>query len=48
MPSIDGFVIPVPTARKPHKQQFIDHAQQIDVLFIELGATRIVELGAQA
>jgi len=45
MPSIDGFVIPVPTA---HKQQFIDHAQQIDVLFIELGATRIVELGAQA
>ena len=40
MPYIDGFVIAVPTA---NRQQFIDHAQHFDGLFIELGATRVVE-----
>lgn len=36
----DGFVIAVPTA---HKQKFIDHAQTVDSVFLELGALRIVE-----
>ena len=40
MPYIDGFVIAVPTA---NKQQFIAHANQADSLFIEHGATRVVE-----
>ncbi|CAO3450274.1 Protein of unknown function DUF1428 [Azospirillum argentinense] len=40
MAYIDGFVIAVPTA---NKQAFIDHANKIDVLFKELGATRIIE-----
>jgi uncharacterized protein YbaA (DUF1428 family) len=40
MSYIDGFVIAVPTA---NKQQFIDHARQFDAMFIELGATRILE-----
>jgi uncharacterized protein YbaA (DUF1428 family) len=40
MAYIDGFVIPVPAA---NRQKFIDHAQSIDGLFIELGAMRIVE-----
>jgi uncharacterized protein YbaA (DUF1428 family) len=40
MSYIDGFVIAVPTA---NKQQFIDHAKLFDVLFIEMGATRILE-----
>lgn len=40
MSYIDGFVIAVPTA---NKQKFIDHAKQFDALFIELGATRILE-----
>lgn len=37
---IDGFVIAVPTA---HKQKFIDHAKHADNVFIDLGATRILE-----
>jgi uncharacterized protein YbaA (DUF1428 family) len=37
---IDGFVIAVPTA---NKQKFIDHARQGDSVFIDLGATRVVE-----
>jgi len=37
---IDGFVIAVPTA---NKQKFIDHATQGDSVFIDLGATRVVE-----
>ena len=37
---IDGFVIPVPTDRKA---DFIEHARLVDTMFIELGATRIVE-----
>ena len=40
MPCIDGFVIAVPTA---NKQAFIDHARHFDALFLELGATRVIE-----
>jgi uncharacterized protein YbaA (DUF1428 family) len=40
MSYIDGFVIAVPTA---NKQKFIDHAKMADPVFIELGATRILE-----
>ncbi|QIE46712.1 DUF1428 domain-containing protein [Pseudohalocynthiibacter aestuariivivens] len=40
MSYIDGFVIAVPTA---NKQKFIDHAKQGDSVFIDLGATRVVE-----
>ena len=40
MPYIDGFVIAVPTA---NKQKFIEHAQHFDALFLELGATRVIE-----
>lgn len=37
---VDGFLIAVPTA---NKQKFIDHAQKGDAVFMELGATRILE-----
>ena len=37
---IDGFVIAVPTA---NRQKFIDHANGADSMFIEFGATRIIE-----
>lgn len=40
MTYIDGFVIAVPTA---NKQKFIDHANGADNLFVEFGATRILE-----
>lgn len=40
MAYIDGFVIAVPTA---NKQKFIDHAKLFDSIFMEYGATRIVE-----
>ncbi len=40
MPYIDGFVLAVPTA---NKQTFIDHANLGDSVFIDLGATRILE-----
>jgi uncharacterized protein YbaA (DUF1428 family) len=40
MSYIDGFVIAVPTA---NKQKFIDHANEGDSVFIEYGATRVVE-----
>ncbi|OYY88939.1 MAG: RNA signal recognition particle [Sphingomonas sp. 28-66-16] len=40
MPYIDGFVIPVPADRQ---QAFIDHANTVDAVFLELGATRVVE-----
>ncbi len=40
MAYIDGFVIAVANV---NKQAFIDHARQFDPLFIEYGATRIVE-----
>ncbi|WP_417594918.1 DUF1428 domain-containing protein [Parasphingorhabdus sp.] len=40
MSYIDGFVIAVPTA---NKQKFIDHANNADSMFIEMGATKVVE-----
>ena len=40
MAYIDGFVIAVPTA---NKQKFIDHASKADPMFMEWGATRILE-----
>lgn len=40
MTYIEGFVIAVPTA---NKQKFIDHAEGADPVFLEHGATRIVE-----
>ena len=40
MAYIDGFVIAVPTA---NKQKFIDHAATVDPIFVEKGATRILE-----
>ncbi len=40
MSYIDGFVMAVPTAKK---QAFIDHARLADSVFLELGATRILE-----
>ena len=43
MSYIDGFVIAVPTA---NRQKFIDHAKLADSMFINLGATRVVECWA--
>jgi uncharacterized protein YbaA (DUF1428 family) len=40
MSYIDGFVIAVPTA---NKQKFTDHAALADPVFMELGATHIIE-----
>ena len=40
MSYIDGFVIAVPTA---NKQKFIDHANTGDGVFIDMGATRVLE-----
>jgi uncharacterized protein YbaA (DUF1428 family) len=40
MSYIDGFVIPVPTA---NKQEFTDHAREMDQMFMDMGATRILE-----
>jgi uncharacterized protein YbaA (DUF1428 family) len=40
MTYIEGFVIAVPTA---NKQKFIDHANHGDAVFMEYGATRVVE-----
>ena len=40
MSYIDGFIIPVPTARK---EEFLDHARRMDAIFIEFGALRVVE-----
>jgi uncharacterized protein YbaA (DUF1428 family) len=40
MSYIDGFVIAVP---KTNKQKFIDHANLGDSVFMDLGATRILE-----
>jgi uncharacterized protein YbaA (DUF1428 family) len=40
MTYIEGFVIAVPTA---NKQKFIDHANQGDAVFMDHGATRILE-----
>ena len=40
MAYIDGFVIAVPTA---NKQKFIDHSNKGDSVFMEFGATRVLE-----
>ncbi len=40
MSYIDGFVIAVP---KANKQKFIDHANKGDSVFMEMGATRVLE-----
>jgi len=40
MAYVDGFVIAVPTA---NKQKFIDHANASDAVFLECGATRVLE-----
>ena len=40
MSYIDGFVIAVPTAKK---QEFIEHAKLGDAVFMDFGATRVVE-----
>lgn len=40
MSYIDGFVIPVSPDKR---QEFIEHANQMDKIFLEYGATRIVE-----
>jgi uncharacterized protein YbaA (DUF1428 family) len=40
MAYIDGFVIAVATARR---QEFIDHAERVDRLFLDYGATGVVE-----
>jgi uncharacterized protein YbaA (DUF1428 family) len=40
MAYVDGFVIAVPTA---NKQKFVDHAAMADPVFMEMGATHIVE-----
>jgi uncharacterized protein YbaA (DUF1428 family) len=40
MSYIDGFVIAVPTA---NKEKFIAHAKMGDSVFIDLGATRVIE-----
>lgn len=37
---IDGFVIPVPSA---NRQKFIDHADEMDRLFLDMGGKRVVE-----
>ncbi|WP_374676114.1 DUF1428 domain-containing protein [Ideonella sp.] len=40
MAYIDGFVIAVPTE---NKDKFTEHARYFDALFIDMGATRILE-----
>lgn len=40
MAYIDGFVI---ACAEANKQKFIDHANMADNMFIEMGATRVVE-----
>ena len=40
MSYIDGFIIPVATAKQP---EITDHANRMDKFFIEYGATRVVE-----
>lgn len=40
MSYIDGFVIAVPTA---NKETFTSHARHMDSMFLEYGATRVIE-----
>lgn len=43
MAYIDGFVIAAPTA---DKDKVVDHAKRMDSIFLEFGATRVVECWA--
>jgi uncharacterized protein YbaA (DUF1428 family) len=43
MSYIDGFVIAAPTA---DKEKFLDHANRMDAIFLEMGALRVVEAWA--
>ena len=43
MAYVDGFVLAVPSA---NKQKFIDHAAEFDKVFLECGATRVLECWA--
>jgi uncharacterized protein YbaA (DUF1428 family) len=43
MSYIDGFVIAVPNA---NREQFIGHARTFDAIFLEFGATRVMECWA--
>ena len=43
MSYIDGFVIAVP---KANRQKFIDHANNADSVFMEMGALRVIECWA--
>ncbi len=40
MAYVDGFVIPV---ARGQRDAFVDHARRIDPIFLEFGATRVVE-----
>jgi uncharacterized protein YbaA (DUF1428 family) len=40
MSYVDGFVLAVPTA---NKEKFVAHAREFDPLFLEYGATRVLE-----
>ncbi len=40
MPYVDGFVLAVPTA---NKDKFLAHAGEFDPMFLEFGATRVLE-----
>jgi uncharacterized protein YbaA (DUF1428 family) len=40
MSYIDGFVLAVPNA---NREQFIQHARTFDAIFLEVGATRVME-----
>ncbi|GAB3513551.1 DUF1428 domain-containing protein [Pseudoxanthomonas daejeonensis] len=40
MSYVDGFVIAVPTA---NKEKFLAHAREFDPMFLEFGATRVIE-----
>lgn len=40
MAYVDGFVMAVPTA---NREAFIEHARRFDPVFVEYGATRVVE-----
>ena len=40
MSYIDGFVLAVPNA---NREQFVKHARTLDAIFLEVGATRVME-----
>ncbi|WP_158884134.1 DUF1428 domain-containing protein [Rhodanobacter sp. L36] len=44
MSYVDGFVIAVPNA---NRDQFIAHASKFDAIFMEVGATRVMECWAE-